>query len=279
MDRLTGEQRDLVAVWMPDAEVIADHSWKTTGTTVLEVRCRAGHLVVKAGDAADGHIERELRAHRDWLAVWAESGRGPTLVHGDPSAKLVVTRFVPGRLVEGSNAQEDPDTFCQAGELLASFHGQCSRFDPDWHDRFRARVQRDLDRPHRIDPNIEHHVRAEVSTWPGGGARVVPTHGDWQPRNWLIDHGVVRVIDLGRADMRPPTEDFVRLAGQDFDRDPDLEVAFLEGYGIDPRTREQWRRDLLAQAVGTAVWAHGVGDAAFEEHGHQLLARLCRVAR
>lgn len=197
MDRLTGEQRDLVYQWIPDVKVIADHSWKTTGTTVLEVQCRAGHLVVKAGDADDGHIERELRAHRKWLAVWAGSGRGPTLVHVDPSAKLVVTRFVPGRLVEGCNAQDDPDTFRQAGELLAGFHGQCSRFDPDWHGRFRAWVQRDLDRPHRIALDIEDQVRAEVATWSSDGARVVPTHGDWQPRNWLNDHGVVRVIDLG----------------------------------------------------------------------------------
>ena len=103
LDRLTGEQRRLVNEWMPDVEVIADHSWKTTGTTVLEVRCRTGHLVVKAGDAADGHIERELRAHRDWLAVWSEYGRGPTLIHGAPSAKLVVTRFVPGLLVASTS--------------------------------------------------------------------------------------------------------------------------------------------------------------------------------
>ena len=66
------------------------------------------------------------------------------------------------------------------------------------------------------------------------------------------------MIDLGRADLRPPTEDFVRLAGQDFDRESELEAAFLEGYGVDPRTPEQWRRDLLGQAVGTAVWALAV---------------------
>ncbi|WP_425572723.1 phosphotransferase family protein [Nocardioides hwasunensis] len=117
-------------------------------------------------------------------------------------------------------------------------------------------------------------VRAELVTWPGGGSRVVPTHGDWQPRNWLVDDGVVRVIDLGRASMRPPTEDFVRLAGQDFARDPELETAFLDGYGPDPRTPDQWRRDRIGQAVGTAVWAHGVGDDEFEAHGHALLGGL-----
>ncbi|MGW6199374.1 phosphotransferase family protein [Kribbella sp. NPDC055110] len=30
-------------------------------------------------------------------------------------------------------------------------------------------------------------------------ATLVPTHGDWQPRNWLVDNGTVRVIDFGRA--------------------------------------------------------------------------------
>jgi hypothetical protein len=117
-------------------------------------------------------------------------------------------------------------------------------------------------------------VRAEVSTWPGGGSDVVPTHGDWQPRNWLIDDGVVRVIDFGRADLRPATEDFVRLARQDFARNPRLEAAFLEGYGHDPRDPAQWRRDLVGEAIGTAVWAYGVGDEKFERFGHGLLRSL-----
>ncbi len=274
VDRLQPEQRELVARWVPDARVMADLSWGLVGTTVLELESEQGHLVLKAGDAADGHIGRELRAHREWMGPWVASGHGPAFLHGDVAAKVVVTRFVPGRLVEGTPAQDDPETYRQAGELLAAFHGQTSSFSPDWHDTFRGRLWRDLDRPHRIDPQIERQVREEVSTWPGGGARVVPTHGDWQPRNWLTDDGVVRVIDLGRADLRPPTEDFVRLAGQDFARDPALEAAFLDGYGTDPRIPDQWRRDRLGQAVGTAVWAYGVGDEAFEEFGHSLLRGL-----
>lgn len=274
LDRLRPEQRSLLARWVPDARVVADHSWGLTGTTVLELHGEQGHLVLKAGDVADGHIERELRAHREWLRPWVVTGHAPTFLYGDVPAKVVVTRFLPGQLVEGTPAQNDPQTYRQAGELLAAFHGQASLFHPDWHDEFRARVQRVLDRPHRIELEIERLLRAEVSTWPGGGSRVVPTHGDWQPRNWLMDDGVVRVIDMGRADMRPPTEDFVRLAGQDFARDPELETAFLDGYGADPRTPEQWRRDFLGQAVGTAVWAYGVSDVAFEESGHALLRSL-----
>lgn len=113
-----------------------------------------------------------------------------------------------------------------------------------------------------------------MSRWPTGGANVVVTHGDWQPRNWIIDDGVVRVIDFGRTDVRPADEDFGRLARQDFARDPALETAFWDGYGPDPREPGQWRRHLIAEAVGTAVWAFGVGDEAFEHLGHRTLAGL-----
>jgi len=274
LNRLISKQRDLLARWVPDAQVVADHSWGLVETVVLELGSEQGRLVLKAGGPADYHIRRELRAHEEWLRPWAKTGHAPELLYGDAVAKLLVTRYLPGRLLEGTPAQDDPETYRQAGELLAKYHNQVSAIDPEWHDKFRARVLRFLDLPHRIDTGIEEAVRSEVPTWPGGGSRVVPTHGDWQPRNWLIDGGVVRVIDFGRADLRPPTEDFVRLARQDFSRDPGLEAAFLEGYGDDPRDPEQWRRELLGEAVGTAVWAYGVGDEEFERFGHRLLDTL-----
>ncbi|GAA1973685.1 hypothetical protein GCM10009798_38620 [Nocardioides panacihumi] len=274
LSRLRPEQRDLVARWVPDARVLVDHSWGLVETVVLELSSLHGRLVLKAGGPSDGHIERELRAHREWLRPWVTTGHAPELLYGDAEAKVLVTRYLPGRLLEGTPAQDDPDAYRQAGELLAAYHGQMSTYDDEWHDKFRARVQRSLDGPHRIDPEIEESVRAELATWPSGGSIVVPTHGDWQPRNWLIDGGVVRVIDFGRADLRPPTEDFLRLAGQDFSRDPRLEAAFLDGYGDDPREPEQWRRDLVGQAVGTAVWAYGVGDVEFERFGHRRLGSL-----
>ncbi|WP_240181754.1 aminoglycoside phosphotransferase family protein [Nocardioides sp. 616] len=274
LNRLSSEQRDLLARWVPDAQVVADHSWELVETVVLELSSEQGRLVLKAGGPGDHHIGRELRAHREWLRPWASTGHAPELLYGDAVTKVLVTRYLSGRLLEGTPAQDDPETYRQAGELLAKYHSQVSATDHEWHDKFRARVLRFLDLPHRIDAGIEEAVRSEVPTWPGGGSRVVPTHGDWQPRNWLIDRGVVRVIDFGRADLRPPTEDFVRLARQDFSRDPGLEAAFLDGYGDDPRDPEQWRRELLGEAVGTAVWAYGLGDEEFERFGHRLLATL-----
>lgn len=274
LSSLRPDQRELVAQWLPSAEVVADHSWGLVDTTVLELRNDGVRLIVKAGGPTDGHIARELRAHREWLRPWVSTAHAPELLFGDGAAKMLVTRYLPGRLVEGTDAQDDPETYRQAGSLLVAFHDQLTVLDDDWNDRFRARVARHLALPHRIDPEIVVMVHAEMSSWPKGDARVVPTHGDWQPRNWLIDDGTVRVIDFGRADLRPPAEDFVRLARQDFARRPELEAAFLEGYGCDPRESAQWRRALVGEAVGTAVWAHGVGDEEFERFGHDLLAGL-----
>jgi hypothetical protein len=92
----------------------------------------------------------------------------------------------------------------------------------------------------------------------------------------LLHGGEVRVIDFGRADWRPAHTDFARLASQQFRGRPDLEAAFVDGYGEDPRDPEAWRRSLLREAVGTACWAHQVGDLAFEAQGHRMVAEALR---
>ena len=87
-----------------------------------------------------------------------------------------------------------------------------------------------LSGPHRIAAPTAERLRAQIAGWPTPSAVLTPTHGDWQPRNWLIgDDELVRIIDFGRAAMRAPLTDFGRLAAQDFRRDPRPEAAFLAG--------------------------------------------------
>lgn len=71
---------------------------------------------------------------------------------------------------------------------------------------------------------------------------------------------------------RPAHTDLVRLAAQQFRGRPDLETAFLDGYGCDPRDRHAWHRERLREAIGTAVRAYRVGDERFERHGHRMVA-------
>jgi hypothetical protein len=82
----------------------------------------------------------------------------------------------------------------------------------------------------------------------------------------------VSIIDFGRAAMRPALTDFVRLAAQDFRRDPSLETAFLDGYGHDPREAQAWHRSRVREAIGTAAWAYRVGEERFEAQGHRMIA-------
>ncbi len=257
--------------WLPQASVEKDHSWGLVGTTVLEVTYDGSGFIVKAGGESDHHIEREIHAHLRWLDPWTSSGRAPALAHHDAEAKLLVTRYLSGRLVVSTAYAADPATYRQAGELLALLHAQTAVTDDDYEARERRKSLTWLDGPHRIAPDVVERLRTEIASWPTPAATLVPTHGDWQPRNWLVHDGVVNVIDFGRAAMRPAMSDFARLAVQDFRRDPSLETAFLDGYGADPREPGAWHRNQVREAIGTAVWAYRVGDERFEAQGHRMI--------
>jgi Phosphotransferase enzyme family len=273
LDHLSPRQRDLLELWLPGAVLERSHGWGLVATTVLEMVRGADRFIIKAGGSEDHHIARELEAHEKWLAPWTSIGRAPVLVHGDVGAKLLVGRWLPGHLVLGTTHADSPDTYLRAGRLLALLHGQGK---PVVDDRYEASENAKslawLDKPHRIDAAAEERLRAEIASWPAPPAALVPTHGDWQPRNWLVDDGTVSVIDFGRAALRPAMSDLTRLTAQDFARDPLLEEAFLEGYGGDPREPAEWHRLLVREAIGTAVWAHQVGDEAFEAQGHRMIA-------
>ncbi|WP_241668304.1 phosphotransferase [Pedococcus bigeumensis] len=182
----------------------------------------ADHFIVKAGGPDDHHMAREIHAHLHWLQPWSIRNRAPVLAHHDVTANLLVTRFVPGRLVEGTDTAADPAAYRQAGELLAVLHSQLSVWDDGYEAAENANSLAWLDKPHRIAPGVEEQLRTEIATWPAPPTPLVPTHGDWQPRNWLVHAGVLSVIDFGRAGLRPAISDFSRLAAQDFRRDPAL---------------------------------------------------------
>jgi hypothetical protein len=106
---------------------------------------------------------------------------------------------------------------------------------------------------------------------------LVTSHGDYQPRNWLCDAGEVKVIDFGRADLRPWVRDLVRLSHQQFLTAPNLAEAFHEGFRrtmSSPEEHAVWRLENLNQAVGTVVWAHGIGDHGFARQGVEMVGRV-----
>lgn len=268
---LTAQQQHLVDRWLPGARVVADLGWGLVDTTVLHLRTAGGDVVVKAGGPDNHHLAREITAHAEFTAPWLSDRRVGRLRHADRDLNVLVLDHLPGELVDGTRAATDPEVHRQAGALLAALHGQASRAGATYEADMDARSLRWLDGDHRIDARTEARVREVIGRHDQPPAVLVPTHGDWQPRNWLLDGTRVLVIDLGRADWRPALTDLARLARQQWEGRPDLEAAFLDGYGDDPRDPAGWRRVLLREAIGTACWAHLVGDEAFEQQGHRML--------
>ncbi|MCC2335026.1 phosphotransferase family protein [Cellulomonas wangsupingiae] len=268
---LRPEQQAAVDEWFPGAVLVADHSW-ALGRSVLQLHHGGRDVVVKAGLPDDHHMDREIRAHREVVGPLAARGLTPRMLHADAGRKLLATTFLPGVLVEGTPAEHEPDVYRQAGRILALLHAVGTRDAGDHEQRADARTLAWLDGRHRIAPEVVDRVRAELAH-PVPPRPLVPTHGDWQPRNWIVDeHGRVAAVDFGRADWRPAATDVCRLHAQQLRGRPDLEDAFLDGYGADPRDPRSWQRDLLREAVGTAAWAYLVGDEAFEQQGHRMIA-------
>jgi hypothetical protein len=276
LGRLSAAQRALVEDWMPAAEVVADLSWNQVDTVVLRVRQGRGEFVVKAAGPGNHHFGRELDAHLGGLlSVWTDDGHAPCLRHHDGEARVLVTEWLPGDLAYRTPWGVDPDVHRRAGRLLRQLHAQATRPSDGVDAAASARSLAWLDSPHAIAPEVEARLRAALAALGTVEADLVPTHGDWQPRNWLVDTAAgdeVRVIDFGRFAFRPAATDLVRLAVQEWRANPACEAAFLDGYGGDPRHPDHWLLMRLREAIGTACWAHQVGDVEFEVQGHRMIA-------
>lgn len=272
-------------------EIVEDLSWPGTPSGVWLVVDRTGRrLIVKAPrNEMRHHVLREIDAHEAILGPLAADGHAQPLVAASRDLGVLVVGYLPGELVEGTTESTDPRTHHEAGTLLARIHGAADltvgsgdhavRIDDRYEADQNERTRRWLTAPHRIPADRVEEVRQILDRSEARPVRVVPTHGDWQPRNWLIESppGRVRVIDFGRFARRPAQTDLVRCWADGWNGYPELEAVHLAGYGRDPRN-ETWPLECLRQAVSTAAWAHQMGDDAFEQHGLDMIDRALGLA-
>lgn len=116
--------------------------------------------------------------------------------------KLLITRYLPGALVQGQAEEWRPDTYRQAGVLLVQLHGQLAVQDPAFEAASRQKALDWHDARHRIALDVVARLRPEVESWDTPSVISVPTHGDWQPCNWLMSAG--HPIPGSRAGEHPP---------------------------------------------------------------------------
>ncbi len=268
---LRPEQTAQVRAWLGNIAVVGDLSWHLTDTKVLHLRTTQQDLILKTGGERNHHISRELRAHQGYTDSLKAHGLASEMLFFNEKLRVMVFEYLPGVLCEGSEHEFDPAIFRQAGSALKRFHSQGSRLDRGYEERLMEKFRRLLAHDHRISFSHSQQIERILDAHEPQSALLVPTHGDWQPRNWLIDHGKLRAIDFGRFEFRPAASDLARLASQQFIGRAELESAFLEGYGVDPREEPSWAMMLLREAIGTAVWAYQVGDTRFEAQGHRMI--------
>lgn len=270
---MTEKQHALLEEWLGPYAVLEDHSWPLQDTTVLRVSAAGGQFIVKASTTSH-HIRREIAAHAHGMP--APQGSFPVLRHASAEAGVLVTEFMAGGPVEGTAAEHAPDTYRQAGALLAALHRPLAE-STEYAKKLRYTTELLLKKGRGLlDAGTLARAGEELDALPAVPVRLVTTHGDYQPRNWLQEKGHIKVIDFGRADARPWVHDLVRLSHNQFVGGPALEDAFYEGFGrrIGMAEHSIWRLENLNQAIGTVVWAHGIGDYAFRDSGVAMLERV-----
>lgn len=279
-ERLDQDQIAWLGRALGDHQVVADLSWGTTPSWVWLVQDGTGDsYVVKAAAAAmRHHAAREIDAHEQIVPALAASDDAQRFVAGSRELGIFVVSHLPGELAGRTAAATDPATFRQAGALLARIHGHGSRTDADYERARTDKARHWLTTPHRIPADRVAEIDAALRRHAPRPVTVVPTHGDWQPRNWVVETppGRVRVIDFGRFAWRPAQTDLVRCWSQEWRARPDLAAAHHDGYGDDPRD-ETWPMECLRQAVSTAAWAYQMNDEPFEQHGLEMIDRALRL--
>ncbi|MGA8787316.1 MAG: aminoglycoside phosphotransferase family protein [Paenarthrobacter sp.] len=272
---ITELQQSLLLSWLGDFTVMQDHSWPLQDTTVLQVAAPDGQEYIVKASTTSHHIRREIAAYSRGLP--GLHGRVPTLKHASPEAGLLVTGYLPGTLVAGTSSESDPRTYREAGVLLSRMHLPAGT-SRSYSSALAARTGSLIQRAHGLLPRETHsRLQEALDSLEPGPAALVTTHGDYQPRNWLDDDGLIKVIDFGRAELRPWVHDLVRLSHQQLLAQPMLAAAFHEGLGRVVTTEEEhhlWTMENLNQSVGTVVWAHDVGDAVFERQGVEMVTRV-----
>ena len=258
-------------------DVVADRSWAELGlSVVLEVRTSDGrHLIVKSHNDRFRN-ELELAAYRSWVPAIAE--RAPALVAAADDASV----YVLTRLEASTPAPElPPEVYADAGRVLRRFHDSGEPVvDEGWAAQRLANLRDWIARmPEGLiaDDDLAFAEREAAVLAQLPPPRLVPCHGDFQPRNWMVDAGGrVFVFDFEKARHDWWIHDVQRMWWREWLDRPDLRDAFFEGYGrqLDETETAGLRANSARGHVVQIIWATRHGDLPFADEGRAQLARL-----
>ncbi|MFF7249916.1 aminoglycoside phosphotransferase family protein [Embleya sp. NPDC008237] len=259
-----------------NAEVVADHTWPGTSTTVTRLRTHGGReMILKTNTNADS-FARELHALRTWAP--ALGPRAPQLLDADPTRHALLTTVVPGVPLSTLSpaVDEERSAYRQAGALLRFFHNAGPRrhlptFGPDRAAYIRAQLAHGTDPLTPEEADTARHALELLDAMPGQQAQ--PSHLDFTSRNLLWDGERLGVIDFETSRYEAVGRDFLRIRQRTLNERPDLYTAFHTGYGREPDTEEGRliRVCEVTDAAAIAVTATRNGQLAFATEAHRTL--------
>ncbi len=229
--------------------------------------------------AAPAHCREEPAAALSPIAT-KEMSFLERVEHFDASSRSILSKKL-NPLAMRSDSATGSNSATRSDSAARSDSATQNNYDNNYERNLITRTRRWLDGKHNIPSDQVAHINVTLDAFTPGPIRIVPTHGDWHPRNWLVnDSGAtphVMAIDFGRFDWRSAQSDLLRLQLGQWNGRPDLEEAFLRGYGEDPRTNS-WPLELVYQAVANTCWAHMMVDIEFEQQGLREITRVLETA-
>ena len=267
-------------------ELLADCSWGHRMSSVLPIRDASDTIWFLKRHADRARYRAELTAYRKWLPALKDAA--PRLRASDDSLQAIILSAAPGEAASWPAAEDsgpladrsaERDVQRQAGKILHRLHdAQPALPWPDFSavkleqfDRLKPAAAAMLE-PRPLD--IAGEEIAALADIPAPAQ--VPCHHDHTPRNWLVHHGALHVIDFEWSGLDARVADLARLHLGVWASRPDLREAFLAGYGQQLNPADQ--AILHGCAVLTAVWllvkAHQTRQSSFEDASRLSLLRI-----
>lgn len=265
------------------AEVVADHSWPGTSTTVLRLRAADGQQMILKANTSTDSFRREHAALSRWAPALGESA--PQLLDVDEDAQLLLMTAVTGHPLQSLTltGSQEHRAYERAGALLARFHDTAPRtvlpaFGAERAAYIRAQLT-DGTRPLTgADLTVLDEALHLLEALPAQKAQ--PSHLDFTSRNVLWNtEAEAGVIDFETSRYEAVGRDFLRITQRTLYHRPDLRTAFYRGYGREPERAESelMRICTVTDAAAIVVTATARGQHAFATEARSVLTAAVRA--
>ncbi|MEV6315685.1 aminoglycoside phosphotransferase family protein [Streptomyces sp. NPDC051776] len=279
---------------------VGEHAWGGPGgTRGWEVKGFDGRRWFARRHAEAESFDREVTAYRRWTGYLGE-GHAAELAAADAETGAIVLTALPGRplSIRKPAPEEEREAYRQAGALLARLHsapvgatagtgasegagaaGPAANAGAGPEATWAADVEEMLNGAALYLAREDEELLRAIAEEPPPSLPGVPTHSDYQPRNWLWDERqqLLRLIGFERTCVEPAARR--DLAGLEYgllQTGSGLRSAFYEGYGRELTDAE--RRACVSYAAVEALIALRRGiehrDIESVERAHSMLAAL-----